>query len=159
MDARIKAFLDLIAWSEGTCADVHPLTVNDGYDVIVTGVNGPQVFTDYSTHPFENGGSVTVKRVPLLVSTAAGRYQLLARYWRAYRTQLHLQDFSPASQDAVTLQQMRERGALSYLRSDNPQVAIQGCANIWASLPGNNYGQGGHSMTQLLARYALLMAR
>ena len=40
-----KAFLDMLAWSEGTDNDVR--TVNHGYDVIV----GGELFTDYSDHP------------------------------------------------------------------------------------------------------------
>jgi len=39
-----KAFLDVVATSEGTCTS--PATKNNGYDVIVTGVDGkPEVFT------------------------------------------------------------------------------------------------------------------
>ena len=53
MNQNRRAFLDTLAFSEGTSN--HPLTVNDGYDVIVTGVDGPEVFTDYSAHPFANG--------------------------------------------------------------------------------------------------------
>ena len=68
MDPKLKAMLDLIGWSEGT--STSPLTQNQGYDVIVTGINGPSVFTDYSRHPFENGGMVTVRAVPLLQSSS-----------------------------------------------------------------------------------------
>ena len=48
---------------------------------------------------------------PKLKSTGAGRYQLLSRWWDAYRKQLGLKDFSPKSQDAVALQQIGERSA------------------------------------------------
>ena len=60
-----KAFLDMLAWSEG------PITVrnrNHGYDVIV----GGELFTDYSDHPRK---LVTLNSK--LKSTGAGRYQLL----------------------------------------------------------------------------------
>ena len=50
-----------------------------------------------------------------LKSTGAGRYQLLSRWWDAYHKQLGLKDFSPKSQDAVALQQIKERGALLEL--------------------------------------------
>ena len=50
-----------------------------------------------------------------LKSTGAGRYQLLSRWWDAYRKQLGLKDFSPKSQDAVALQQIKERGALPMI--------------------------------------------
>lgn len=151
---RLRAFLDLIAWSEGTSSS--PITRNRGYDVIVSGVNGPAIFTDYTKHPFEDGGSVIVRLIPRLESTAAGRYQVLSRYWRAYKEQLHLVDFSPASQDSVALQQMKERGAIDLVNADNIEGAITACSNIWASFPGNRYGQGGHSMDELLKRFKIL---
>jgi hypothetical protein len=53
--------LDLLAWSEGT--STSPVTKADGYDVIVTGVDGPEVFTDYAnqfTVPMQMPGSATV---------------------------------------------------------------------------------------------------
>ena len=152
MDPKIKAFLDLIGWSEGT--STSPITLNQGYDVIVTGVDGPSVFTDYSRHPFELGGAVVVRRSPLLQSSAAGRYQLLARYWRAYKGQLGLTDYSPSSQDAVALQQMREHGAPGKLLAGDVHGAIEACSTIWASFPGNSYGQaGGHSLEELVSKY------
>ena len=45
----------------------------------------------------------------------AGRYQLFSRWWDAHRKQLGLKDFSPKSQDAVALQQIKERGALPMI--------------------------------------------
>ena len=41
-----KAFLDMLAWSEGT-DNGRQKTRNHGYDVIV----GGRLFTDYSDHP------------------------------------------------------------------------------------------------------------
>ena len=56
-----KAFLDMLAWSEGT--DNGQKTRNHGYDVIV----GGELFTDYSDHPRK---LVTLN--PKLKSTGAG---------------------------------------------------------------------------------------
>ena len=78
-------------------------TRNHGYDVIVG-----KLFTDCSDHPRK---LVTLK--PRLKSTGAGRYQLLSRWWDAYRKQLGLKGFSPKSQDAVALQQIK--GVALYL--------------------------------------------
>ena len=64
-----KAFLDMLAWSEGT-DNGRQKTRNHGYDVIV----GGELFTDYSDHPRK---LVTLN--PKLKSTGAGRYQLLSR--------------------------------------------------------------------------------
>ena len=101
-------------------------TRNHGYDVIV----GGESFTDYSDHPRK---LVTLK--PKLKSTGAGRYQLLSRWWDAYRKQLGLKDFSPKSQDAVALQQIKERGALPMIDRGDIRQAPDRCSNIWASLP------------------------
>ena len=104
------------------------------------------------------GGGIIVRKSPLLISSASGRYQLLARYWRVYKEQLNLYDFTPNSQDAVALQQMRERGALPLLDAGNVEGAITQCSNIWASMPGNSYGQGGgKSMEALLEKYQVLL--
>lgn len=78
---NIAAFLDMLAVSEGTAN--HPLTKNRGYDVIVTGLDGkPEIFTDYSDHPFAHGRPAKVfncrgenPRPPVAISsfTCSGR--------------------------------------------------------------------------------------
>ena len=141
----VQAFLDLISFSEG--AD---------YDTIVTGLDGPSVFTDFSDHPFApqfNRPPVQWKLNPPEYSTAAGRYQLLYRYWIPYKAQLQLKDYSPASQDAVAIQQMKERGAVALIAAGDIQGAIAACSNIWASFPGNGYRQGGKTVGELLEKY------
>ena len=52
-----------------------------------------------------------------------------------------LKDFSK-SQDAVALQQIKERGALPMIDRGDIRQAIDRCSNIWASLPGAGYGSG-----------------
>ena len=81
-----KAFLDMLAWSEGT-DNGRQKTRNHGYDVIT---RRRAVTMDYSDHPRK---LVTLN--PKLKSTGAGRYQLHSRWWDAYRKQLGLKDFSP----------------------------------------------------------------
>lgn len=138
-----QAFLNMLAWSEGTDNGRQP-TANHGYDVIVGGL----LFTDYSDHPRK-----LVTLSPKLKSTAAGRYQLLSKYWDAYRAQLGLKDFSPINQDAVALQQIKERKALSDIDAGNITTAIQKCSNIWASLPGAGYGQHEHKLDDLIGKF------
>jgi muramidase (phage lysozyme) len=151
--AALVTFLDTIAYSEGTSTSPH--SQNDGYDVIVTGVDGHHEFNDYSDHPFANGEPPIVIRnsTPPLMSTASGRYQLLARYWTVYKQQLGLPDFGPVSQDRVALQQIHERQATADILAGNIQSAIEKCSNIWASFPGNDYGQGGKTLEALLDRF------
>jgi muramidase (phage lysozyme) len=139
MSPNLKAFLDMIAVSEGTKG-----RGDDGYNVIV----GGSLFTDYSDHPKK---LIWIRDG--LASTAAGRYQLLGRYWSVYKKQLNLQDFSPASQDAVAIQQIKERKALDDIEKGYIAVAIDKCKNIWASLPGAGYGQHENKIETLLAAY------
>lgn len=145
------AFLAMIGWSEGT--RTSPLTQRDGYDVIVTGLTGPEVFTDFSDHPFAHGRAPKAINRSGLESTASGRYQLLLRWWAPYKASLNLPDFSSASQDAVALQQIRERGALPLIDGGNIQLAIQRCANLWASFPGAGYAQPEQQLDRLIVAF------
>ena len=76
----------MLAWSEGT-DNGRQKTRNHGYDVIV----GGELFTDYSDH------LANLSAKPKTQINDAGRYQLLSRWWDAYRKQLGLKDFSPKS--------------------------------------------------------------
>ena len=116
-----KAFLDMLAWSEGI-DNGRQKTRNHGYDVIV----GGELFTDYSDHPRK---LVTLN--PKLKSTGAGRYQLLSPLVGCLPQAVYLKDFSPKSQDAVALQQIKERGALPMIdrgdiRRNRTVAAISG---------------------------------
>jgi muramidase (phage lysozyme) len=103
---------------------------------------------NYSKHPNQ--------LIPIhygLSSTAAGRYQLLSRYYDPYRIMLGLPDFSPDSQDAIALQQIKERGALDDIEAGHFIIAIGKVSNIWASLPGATYGQHTNQMAVLEDAY------
>lgn len=141
---NVQAFLDMLAWSEGTDNGRQP-TRDRGYDVIV----GGQLFQGYADHP-----RVLVDLPKLKIrSTAAGRYQLLRRYYDAYRKTLNLRDFSPLSQDLIALQQIRERRALPLIQAGRIAEAIAKVRNIWASLPGAGYGQHEQKLDRLLEVY------
>lgn len=149
-----NAFLDMLSISEGT--STSPETKNNGYDVIVTGIDGkPEVFTDYSTHPFAHGRPSKVINSKGLTSNASGRYQFMLKDWAHYRNLLKLPDFGTASQDSWALQLIRERGALQLIDAGKFAAAVQRCSNLWASLPGANYP--GQRMNQLSALQAAYM--
>lgn len=131
---NVRAFLDTIAYSEG--ADYNTLV-------------GGGTFDDFSDHPRRY---ITVR--PGLVSSAAGRYQFLARTWDGLRARLGLPDFSPASQDAGAIELIRQRGALRDVQAGRFASAIDKVRPIWASLPGAGYGQPERSFQQLQAVYA-----
>jgi muramidase (phage lysozyme) len=147
MNRNVKAFLDMIANSE-----IGPalLAVSDnGYNVVVGSTpRNPTLFTSYARHP-----ALLVDLGNGLKSTAAGRYQLLKRYYDAYKASLYLPDFSPASQDAIAIQQIKECKALDDIVNGDFAKAVAKCSHIWASLPGAGYGQHENQLAALQQAY------
>lgn len=143
-NANRLAFLDMIAASE---IGAPLLAVSDdGYDVLVGSTAAePMLFNSYVDHP-----NVLNKR---LHSTAAGRYQILFRWWQIYKAQMFLRDFSPVSQDRYALQQLKEHGALPYIDAGEFELAVAKVAPVWASLPGAGYGQRENQLEHLQAAY------
>lgn len=144
MTPQQQAFLDTIAWSE-----IGPalLAVSDrGYNVCVgSTAERPILFHDYSAHP-------RVRNLALN-SDAAGRYQLMGRYFAPYKAELGLPDFGPTSQDTIALHQISECNALHLIAAGQIEDAITACSRIWASFPGSPYGQHTHPMGDLLRVY------
>lgn len=140
---NVLAFLDMLAVSEGTDDGRQP-TRDDGYDVLV----GGKLFTSYADHP-----NVLVKLSPTLSSTAAGRYQILYRYWPHYKALLQLPDFGPLSQDRYAVQQLKEQRAMADIQAGRFDEAVAKVRNIWASLPGAGYGQHEQRIERLRAAY------
>ena len=141
-----KAFLDMLAWSEGT-DNGRQKTRNHGYDVIV----GGELFTDYSDHPRKlvtlNPNSNqqapdAATSFPLVgcLPQAAWPERLLSR---KVRTLWHCN---------------RLRSGWRFLplvanRGICHRQAIDRCSNIWASLPGAGYGQFEHKADSLIAKF------
>jgi muramidase (phage lysozyme) len=142
--SNLRAFLEMIALSEGTAR------IGDrGYNILVGSTQKqPLLFGSYHDHP-----RVKIKLRSDLTSTAAGRYQILARYFDAYRKSLELPDFSPDSQDAIATQMIREQGAYADVTVGRFDEAVVKVANIWASLPGNSYKQPQHNIAFLREAY------
>jgi len=140
MTDNMKAFLSMISVSEGT----HNIGNEKGYNVLVGGAT----FEGYEDHPRK-----CVKLSKTLKSTAAGRYQILERYYDAYKKQLGLVDFGPRSQDAIALQLIKECRATKLIDDGKIRDAINACSSRWASLPGAGYGQRENSLASLLKAY------
>jgi muramidase (phage lysozyme) len=147
-----QALLDTIAMSEGT----ERIGKERGYNVLV----GGGIFASYADHPRILVTIKNAKGLPVmgqdgkpLRSTAAGRYQILARYFDTYKLMLKLPDFSPDSQDAIALQMIKEQGALADIDAGHFVLAISKIRNIWASLPGAGYGQHENAIESLSAAY------
>jgi muramidase (phage lysozyme) len=142
--SNLDAFLTTIAISEGT-----QFIGDRGYNVIVGSTpSHPYLFDSYADHP-----RISVRLSPTLVSTAAGRYQILERFYDAYKASLILPDFSPNSQDAIATQMIRERHALDDVMTGRLESAVSKCSSIWASLPGNTYQQHQNTMASLQSAY------
>jgi muramidase (phage lysozyme) len=139
MTPNERAFLTMLATSEGTEGKG-----DRGYNVLV----GGKLFDGYTDHP-----RITVRLSDKLSSTAAGRYQILARVYDSYRAQLHLPDFSPPSQDAIAIQLIRECRALPMIAAGRIRDAINACSSRWSSLPGAGYGQHENSVNDLVRVY------
>lgn len=140
--ANMQAFLDMIAVSEGTSTTKGS---DNGYNVIV----GRTLFHDYSDHP-----RVMVDLPKLKIkSSAAGRYQILMKIFDHYKAQLKLPDFSPASQDAIAIQLIRECKAIADVEAGRFADAVHKCRSRWASLPGAGYGQHENTLAKLQGVY------
>lgn len=144
-DANERAFLDMIAFSEGTAGP-------DGYFAMFGFPAPGRIAANLDDHPglyfeFEDRAGNRLK------TSAAGRYQFLLRTWRELQRSLNLPDFGPASQDAAALELVRQRGALNDVRAGRLQSAISKCAKTWASLPGAGYNQPERKLPQLVAAY------
>ena len=137
-----KAFLDMLAWSEGT---------DNGRqkpEIMVMSVScRRRAIYWLPDHPRK---LVTLN--PKSNQQALDATSFFPVGGDVYRKQLGLKDFSPKSQDAVALQQIKERGALPMIDRGDIRQAIDRCSNIWASLPGAGYGQSEHKADSLIAK-------
>lgn len=136
-----RAFLDMIAYAEGTNGPNGYATAFGG-GLIPSLADHPRKF-----YPFTNGRGEALK------TSAAGRYQFLMKTWDALVAKLALPDFGPQSQDAAALELIRQRGAAADVRAGRTEQAIAKCAPIWASLPGAGYAQPERKLTTLVAQY------
>jgi muramidase (phage lysozyme) len=138
----MQAFLDMLAVSE--IGQKLLASSDNGYNVLVGGT----LFSGYADHPRK-----VVDLGKGLKSSAAGRYQILARYFDAYKKILGLKDFSPDSQDAIASKMVTEQRAIGDIEVGDVRKAITKCRNIWASLPGAGYGQHENKMDYLVDAY------
>ena len=87
---------------------------------------------------------------PKLKSTGAGRYQLLSRWWDAYRKQLGLKDFSTRKWDGWYYQQMRRERFYYDWSWWYPSGNRRCGSNIWKPVAGAGYGQFERELTAWL---------
>ena len=117
---RIRAFLDMISFSEG----------NTAYDSLFG--NDHRTFTDRSTHPGNHG--------QLFQGTpggAAGRYQIMPRTYHNLNRLLGPYTMSDRDQDLMAVELIREGPALEQIMAGNIDEAISrlGRRRAWTSFP------------------------
>ncbi len=146
MEKNLSAFLDMIAYSEGTA-------MPEGYRAMFGYPRIPgRLCQSLADHPRQYF-SFTDKTGKTNKTSAAGRYQFLARTWDDLRAKLSLSDFSEASQDAAAIELIRQRGALNDVKAGRIESAIAKCSPIWASLPGAGYNQPERKLSSLLTAF------
>jgi lysozyme len=151
MTPNLSAFLAMIRFAEGTSTYPDPYAVTFGGKFTITDFsNHPYCALQWHGEPLDFLGSDYVGKI----STAAGAYQITAPTWRVLRRLWSLPDFSPASQDAATVELIRaKRGALDCIEYGNPEAAIFACSGIWASFPGSTSRQPQRELTSLIESY------
>lgn len=133
MNPNLEAFLATIRFSELGADLLKKSGTEKGYNVLVGGV----LFNSYADHPRQKVWLPSLQ----ISSTAAGGYQILSRYFDVYKKQLKLPDFSPASQDAIAIQMIKECKAFDDIKWGRFDTAINKCRSRWASFPGAGYNQ------------------
>jgi muramidase (phage lysozyme) len=130
LTAEEKAFLDVIAWAEGTSGP-------NGYRTMFTG----KLFDGFERHPAQ----INCNASRTLCSDAAGRYQFLKKTWNG----LNMPDFTPANQDRGAIKLVKGRGALQDVRAGRFDAAVTKCRQEWASFPGAGYDQPEKSLSKM----------
>jgi len=150
---NLRAFLDMLAYAEGTSG-------RDGYRTMF----GGRLFDSFADHP-RQAVQFTDKAGRRLWTSAAGRYQFMAvspttggkstrvDTWDRLKADLRLPDFGPASQDAAAIELIRQRGALNDVYAGRFADAVAKVAPVWASLPGAGYSQPERKLASLEAAY------
>ena len=132
-----KAFLDMLAWSEEQCGQ------SENQKSWLWRHCRRRAIYWLLRHP----RSLSLLK---LKSTGAGRYQLLSRWWDAYRKQLSPERLLSEKSGRCGIATLR-RGALPMIDRGDIRQAIDRCSNIWASLPGGD-GQFEHKADNLIAQ-------
>lgn len=151
-DSRIKAMLEVLAFTEGTGNDYGKI-VNG---TVIEAPNHSELIgqrnisvTDLSQHP-----NILVQVNSKIKSTAAGRYQFLKNTWDG----LGMPDFSEQSQDIAAVKLMQRRKMIAPLLTSDLHTAVFRGAPEWASLPDENDkshygGQPAKSIAQIDEKY------
>lgn len=134
--AHVQAFLDTIAWAEGT-AGPH------AYRMQFTGTQ----FSSFQDHPREiKCGSSYGSR---LCSDAAGKYQFLSTTWDRMANKIDASDFSPANQDRAAIALLDDYGVLEDIEAGSFSYAVIQLIPVWPSLQDVGNGDRARAIVRL----------
>ena len=119
-----KAFLDMLAWSEGTDNGRQRAEI-----MVMTVIVGRAIYW------LLRSPSQTCHARPAQINRRRTLW-LLSRWWDAYRKQLGWKTSLTKSQDAVALQQIKERGALPMIDRGDIRQAIDRCQQYLEAAAG-----------------------
>lgn len=142
-DKNVKAYLFAIGEAEG--GDYHAKYGHGWAEGFKT---GKWTFTDESTHPGAGYGGKT---------TASGLYQINVATWREYGEKQGLTDFSPHTQDLITVDILRTLGVIDKIKAGDIPGAMPKAATRWAALP-EGPGKKNHYPPQPFAEYPKFLA-
>lgn len=133
----MRAFLEVIAYAEGTDRDNNPAL--SGYSTTMGYGTAPDLYN----HPGNR---------------ASGRYQAIPSTWAMAEKELGLYDFTPESQEifgAWDLNRKKSKDGYSiiqYLEQNNFPAAVEVASSEWASFP-NRSETGNDPETNPTSRY------
>jgi lysozyme len=121
---KVKAFLKMIRWAEGTAGE-------NGYRMMFTGVIHKG---DFSEHP-RIINCIKLENAEDLCSDVFGAYQFLSPTWDEKAKKLGLTDVSPKNQDIAAIDLLNDVNAIRLIEKDDIEGAIIKASIKWASLP------------------------
>jgi muramidase (phage lysozyme) len=126
---KIRAFLDVIAYAEGT--DKIDDGKQTGYDIMYGGTEAnPKLMPDLYDHPKSRA--------------AAGRYQAVGATWDEAKPLLGLFDMTQESQDIFAVYAIfkKRKNVLDFLENDDFPNAVDAGSLEWASFPNRTASNG-----------------
>jgi len=152
LETNEAAFLELIAFAEGTSREKDPYRVCYGYRHVIQDLaNHPTITGEWAGEKLSDEMCRKAGFNPGCKSTAAGKYQIIRPTWMGLKKKLFLKDFGPVSQDRACLELLRSADALDDIHAGKLPEAVRKARSVWASLPGAGYGQPERRITDLQA--------
>jgi muramidase (phage lysozyme) len=147
--SNLAAMLYAIRKCEGTATD-------EGYQALFGWRPGNgKTFDDFSAHP-QQFFLYTDKAGKTIRTSAAGAYQITYTTYRGLvngYNEFQSGDFSPASQDAMAVKLISQRGALADVMAGRFDTALRKLRPVWASLPGAGVNQPERSIDYVTQAY------